>query len=195
MIIVEGPDGAGKSTLVKEIIEIFPFLAEGERGVSDRDKLWEVTRPDTYRALAECLTTQSPHIWDRLFWSEFAYWEVTGRPSPQFTPDDRAVIPHVIKALRAPVIFCMPPYEEVLRNVEQSKQMEGVAARIEDIYRCYEGMLLDYQLIVPGTNIMTYDYTSIHARDRRHEMMGRISAYLEARSVDPPGFEVKKVES
>lgn len=182
MIIVEGPDGAGKSTLVKELKEQFPELEEGKRGVDDRDKLWEVTRPDTYRALAECLTTPNPHIWDRLFWSEFAYWSVTGREC-QFTVNDELVIPQVIKALRAPVIWCLPPITTVEDNVDNSKQMFGVAGNVTKIYEKYVQMRNQEMLMPHGINLMTYDYTSDDLGTDRSIIFGRVQAYLEHRNV------------
>jgi hypothetical protein len=177
VIIVEGPDGAGKSTLVKELQEVFPSLAIGERGVDDRDKLWEVTRPDTYRAICEALTSEKPHIWDRLFWSEFAYWEITSREC-QFTARDEHLIPQLVAAIGAPVIWCMPPRDIVKVNVDREKQMSGVAENIDHIYDVYEGMSNNATLMPRGLNITSYDYTSPWASERRQRIIGRIEAYL-----------------
>jgi hypothetical protein len=181
MIIVEGPDGAGKSTLVKELQELFPDLLLGERGVEDRDKLWEVTRPDTYRAISEALTSERPHIWDRLFWSEFAYWRLTSREC-QFTGRDERVIPDLIATIGAPVIWCMPPFDVVKQNVMQEHQMEGVIRHIESIYELYQGMSKNHVLMPRGLNVVGYDYTSIGANDQRQRIIGRIEAYLMERN-------------
>lgn len=181
MIIVEGPDGAGKSTLVKELQELFPQLLIGERGVDDRDKLWEVTRPDTYRAICESLTSENPHIWDRLFWSEFAYWRITSREC-QFTGRDEHLIPNLIADLKVPVIWCMPPFEIVKENVMKEHQMEGVIRHIESIYELYQGMSKSPTLMPRGLNVVMYDYTSVGARDQRHRLIGRIEAYLLERN-------------
>ncbi len=177
VIIIEGPDGAGKSTLVKELQELFPHLLTGERGVDDRDKLWEVTRQDTYRAICEALTDPNPHIWDRLFWSEFAYWEITGREC-QFNARDRQLIPDLVRSIGAPVIFCMPPLDVVKTNVEAEKQMSGVVPNIEKIYGVYQGMIEHLKNTNDIPNLLVYDYTSPLARDDFHRIVGRVEAYL-----------------
>ena len=182
MIIVEGPDGAGKSTLVEQLIKKFPVV-EGTRGVEDRDKLWEVTKSDTYRAISEAFTDGlAPRVWDRLFWSEFAYYSITPRDI-QFNEQDIATIPQTFKAMKAPVIFCMPPFAQVEANVNKVHQMRGVKTHIEDIYTTYENMLRDERYIPAGLNLMRYDYSATDARDVRHQIFGRIEAYLEVRQV------------
>lgn len=182
MIIVEGPDGAGKTTLVSELLDEFPELRIGKRGTKDRSKLWTVTRKDTYRALAEACNAKKPHIWDRLFWSEFAYWEVTGREKCEFGPDDLSVVPGVIRALHAPVIWCMPPEEVVIANVKLDKQMEGVEENIQHIYSIYQAMLGDSVYVPTGTNLMTYNYLGENAIERKHQIFSMVEGYLAARN-------------
>lgn len=177
MIIVEGPDGAGKSTLVHELQELFPGLLLGERGVADRDNLWKVTRQDTYRAICKALTDSNPRIWDRLFWSEFAYWQITSRDC-QFDSKDEVAIPQIIAAIGAPVIWCLPPLDIVQANVTEAKQMSGVAENIQTIYNKYLWMLSAERLMPQGLNILRYDYTASSASDDRHRIVGRIESYL-----------------
>ena len=162
MIIVEGPDGAGKTTLVKEIVDQFG-IAIGERGTKDRDKLWQVTRSDTYKALHNAVDPDSEiQLWDRLFYSEFVYWDLVGRQKPEFNKADRVLIPQLISALQAPLIWCLPPENEVIENtLNEGHQMAGVEENIKKIYQRYRNMLSDRVLIPqqPSIKLMIYDYT------------------------------------
>lgn len=169
MIIVEGPDGAGKTTLVEKLLCLFgDDLKLGQRGTANRDDLWKVTKSDTYRALRQAVG--DPHerstkvlIWDRLFWSEFAYWDLVGRDHPEFNDDDRAIIPNVVAGLDALVIWCLPLKETVMANIEAERhQMPGVRERAEEIFNRYSQMRVDNSLVpsVLRPRFWIYDYTN-----------------------------------
>lgn len=160
MIILEGPDGSGKSTLAKKIQEQFNFKV-GERGVADRDKLYEVTRKDTHRALAYAVEANGkPLIWDRLFYSDFVYAPVQGRDIA-FTPHEQYWVQAMIDLLCCPIIVCLPSLVEVEKNITKEKQMVGVSENIGKIWRAYSTLFLENGLfhkpnIFPA---MWYDYT------------------------------------
>jgi hypothetical protein len=192
MIIVEGPDGAGKTTLVNYLLEVFgDDLVLGERGTKNRDDLWKVTKPDTYRAIHRSLgypgrdleVPQVPEIWDRLFWSEFVYWDLVGRDKPEFNQHDQTLIPQVIAALDSLVIWCLPPRSVVMANIEsEAHQMEGVRERSAQIFDRYSGMMLDREL-VPGTlrnKFFVYDYTGTRISSRSlYEIKRAVSQIIE----------------
>lgn len=177
MIIVEGPDGAGKTTLVNELQESFG-LQVGQRGTKDRDLLWTVTRPDTYKALAEAIRgDQPPVIWDRLYYSELVYHDITGRHC-QFSESEQFFIEQVIEAIYPPVIVCLPLWETVRANVAKDHQMEGVVDNALKIYRRYESLKFH-------GNVIYYSYT--RARPNRKwrsldTIKTIISHYIDTRS-------------
>lgn len=154
MIIVEGPDGAGKSTLVEQLVDDFGFVV-GERATTDRDKLYEVTRQDTYCALGlevEGNADTTPRIWDRLFFSEMIYSPVMGRKC-QFSSEEQTFIKRVINAIACPVIMCYPTWEVVKENAEAEHQMEGVNENLRAIYEAY-------RTVCQGMSwVIWYDYT------------------------------------
>ena len=157
MIIVEGPDGAGKSTLVKKLCKELG-LKVGERGVGDRDLLYKSTRQDTYTALSEAVGSHEPvKVWDRLFFSEFVYCQVVGREC-EFARPEEEFIRRVLDALECPMIFCMPPFDVVEANVHKEKQMKGVRKGIEETYQKYEN-IAEQMVIAPKPFGMLYDYT------------------------------------
>lgn len=156
MIIVEGPDGAGKSTLVKQLC-LDLDLTVGERAVKNRDELWKSTRQDTYTALSEAVGGNQPvKVWDRLFFSEFVYHRVVGREC-EFTLQDEVLIRKVLNALVCPIIFCLPPFPAVKENVLKDKQMDGVVDNIVEIYDKYVTMMKALEFLGPH-RVMHYNY-------------------------------------
>lgn len=151
MIVVEGPDGAGKTTLVKDIMETFE-IGIGRRGTEDRSKLYTVTRADTYRAVAEDIHLEHGcQVWDRLFYSEMIYAPLGMPPrKPKFTFQDQLVIGHLLRGAAVTVV-CYPPLNVVVSNVVGTDQMSGVHENIEKIWEAY-GKL-------QPANAIWYDYT------------------------------------
>lgn len=152
MVVIEGPDGAGKTTLMKHLAERF-VLDVGKRGVANRDELYKVTRQDTYRALGMAVTGGAPQIWDRLFVSEFVYADIVGRPC-EFSSTERDFVVRVMNALRFPMIVCLPPYEVVRENAGAAHQMKGVKEGLGNIYLEYREGALPWP-----DNVVHYDYT------------------------------------
>lgn len=179
MIIVEGPDGAGKTTLVNRLLEEFPQLQLGERAVADRDKLYTVTRQDTHNALARAILASKddrPRIWDRLFYSEFVYAPIVGR-SVEFRPSETSWIQRIIEASRFPVILCLPPLDVVLENEAKAHQMEGVSENIGYIWEEYTKLWPKF--FPPQTEV--YNYAGKYADQDYQDVKRDIQDYLEER--------------
>lgn len=137
-MIVEGPDNAGKSTLVRSICEAFN-LFEGQRSTANRDDLWKVTVADTHRALDAARFPRDPIVWDRLFFSEFVYSKYAGRPC-EFSEIRKQRILQRLEDHRYPIILCLPPKHVVLKPSSRH-QMEGVNENLESIYDDYVEMI------------------------------------------------------
>lgn len=148
MIIVEGPDGAGKSTLVEWICTEFN-LPEGERRTFDRDEIYKTTRHDSFRALhAMLVADEGPQVWDRIgFISDPIYAPLMGR-KVVFTRQEVEQFFEARRLLRFPLIICLPPFEVVKANVEGTHQIEAAKSNIKDIYNKYYrlpwGLRYDY---------------------------------------------------
>lgn len=160
MVIIEGPDGAGKTTLVQHLVDRFG-LEIGERGTTDRNLLYTVTRMDTYTALSRAVHgAEAPRIWDRLFYSELIYPEVSanGRDC-QFNESEVSFVQRVINAIRCPVVVCLPPIDVVRANVKHTKQMDGVTDKIDEIWARYHEFW-DFGYFPDP--VLLYDYTGKH---------------------------------
>lgn len=154
MIIVEGPDGAGKTTLVQDLHAAFD-LPIGQRATKNRDHLYKTTRQDTYTAIAADLVNPLCHVWDRLYYSEFCYAPIVKREIV-FTEEDNRVIRPALEN-QALIVLCLPPFQVVRDNVEKSEQMAGVNMNIGPIWRWYS--LLGDRLVKAHRWTVRYDYT------------------------------------
>lgn len=152
MIIVEGPDGAGKSTLVSSLVADL-MVDVGKRATKNRDNLFEVTRQDTYTALAKAVKGhKKPLIWDRMFFSEMVYAPAVGRPC-EFSIEEQVFVRKVLGAISCPVIMCRPSLNVVEDNVLKAEQMKGVKENIRLIYNSYGSVAEDMPWL------LWYDYT------------------------------------
>lgn len=164
MIVVEGPDGAGKTTLVQYLKEHYK-LHVGTRGVKDRDLLYTVTVNDTMRALGKAVrAANTTLIWDRLYYSDFVYAPIQERPIA-FNASQQTHVDRVLDALRCPIIVCLPPFEVVEANAAAVHQMPGVDTNIAMIYYSYEKMVFPHTENNPvitkpfPDHRIIYDYT------------------------------------
>lgn len=187
MIIIEGPDGAGKTTLKEELLKRYPQMAEGPRGTKDRRKLYTVTVPDTFGAINRSVRAAylprsgmdhtSLYVWDRLFFSELVYADITGRPC-EFSLGQRIFITKILETIGCPIILCLPPFEVVKENAEVHEQMDGVKENLQVIWGGYQSL---YWTMPNQT--MIYDYTNDNDEGVSFdELTATIDKYLIERS-------------
>lgn len=155
MIVVEGNDGTGKTTLVSQLAEDLT-LPIGERGAEARDVIWKTTRMYTYKALSNAVEGSTPPaVWDRLGpFSDPIYSRVTSRGC-QFKPEEIRFTSTILKALRCPIIVCMIPLEIAQENAETAHQMEGVIEHFAHVHGRYECLVM---AMSDWPNTHTYDY-------------------------------------
>lgn len=153
MIVVEGADGMGKSTLVQALSADLG-LRGGTRGTPNRDELWKVTREDTYKALAHMVEGyHPPYIWDRLGpFSDPIYSRIMERPCA-FELSEVKFATDIMHIARCPVIFCIVPLEMGQENILQGHQMDKVEENYPYIHGLYEGVALRF-----ADWTWTYDY-------------------------------------
>lgn len=173
-IIVEGPDGSGKTTLVNQLLESFPSLTKHERActslggaIPDID-VW--TMQTTYRQMKHEATHS--YLFDRLpFFSDCVYRTALEVPlSRGFDSTQWWESYAKLWFSRSLLIVCLPPYENVETNVRNSENMPGVAENTPRIYAGYECLSQTGTLPGPGRTRVwrglrhTYDYTDKNAQ-------------------------------
>jgi hypothetical protein len=158
-IIVEGPDGAGKTTLISLLQHLYPGLEIHERFTRSIEGPYPDIAERVYRSVRDrpthCVHDRHPII------SEYVYGGMipTRHINPDFLKTSMGTIRQRI-ANNSLVIWCLPPLTKVRHNVDQEAQMEGVTEYIDKIY---EGYLMQ-RMLWRGAAI-TYDYTQGRAGD------------------------------
>lgn len=179
MIIVEGPDGAGKTTLVERIFETFSGLAVMHSPGPDHDVVERV-----HEALAyEVKAGNRPVVHDRLYWSELIYGEIL-RGEVAFNGDQREFIERTLGYLGVPIIFCLPQFDRVHTAVMNSEQMDGVHPAIGTIYQAYKDEYAradEHFGNGSGLNVMRYDYEQQYTGPLPLEIYNAIAEYLSER--------------
>lgn len=156
-VVVEGPDGAGKSTLIDSLgMRLAPRHVNSAGKTVDNLAEWVevdlVANPDP------------PWVYDRHpLISEPIYGSICrGRPAFRF--DSFTWLQHKLGEFiyfkKPLVIICLPPLVTVKRNILQNApdQMEGVLKHIEAIYYSYVALAARLT-IAPMSTTLVYDYT------------------------------------
>lgn len=154
-IIVEGPDGSGKSTFIKEITAAFD-LPHFERASTSAGGPVDNLADWTEKHLRSIPGPGKPHVLDRHpLISEPIYGPIVRQMLP-FKFDNRHWLrdqTHILST-RAVVVWCMPPVDRVAENVLHGVQMPGVTEHILRIYWAYHTTMARW----PGYSMM-HNYT------------------------------------
>jgi len=149
MIIIEGPDGGGKSTLVKtlhedlgiELDEAAKFSKERRNDPQFRSP--EEVRLRVYKALTrEVVGRKEPLLYDRLYFSSLVYTDAYGR-EPDFNFSEQVHIGRCLNAFKVPVVFCLPPWEDIAKQnltVDHEQGMSDLQAKIAKVYNTYHSL-------------------------------------------------------
>lgn len=145
MIIIEGPDNTGKTTLINQLVKNCGLkkapLKFNPHDSKDVPKLIVNFYDGVIKYLTQDITLkQSVNIvWDRLYFSELVYGPLK-RGTLGFTPDQEEVLPELIKYLNPLVIICITDLWTIKKNLKERKQymkeneIEKVVKGYVDIY-------------------------------------------------------------
>lgn len=157
MIILEGPDGGGKTTLLNQLVESFPGIAVHPRASTSGPEGGPLKDPDLYTWAHNDVWSwaeQPLSFYDRHpLISEYVYGpSIRGTMDPRFhtTPLRRRL------AQRALVIVCLPPLEVVRRSVSAERDMPGVSTHIDIIWHLYASLRATWPV---SSGLVLYDWT------------------------------------
>lgn len=156
MIIVEGPDGAGKTTLIEQI-----------------EADWAMSRePRAVSSAAESIVPIGKYIDEELRkgfgWRLYDRFALISSPMYMMLPnrtfreemlDFTWLQAQYVKfaKIEPAIIYCLPPFETVLANVQAEDNSGGkVQPEIEQIYLNYHA----FAARVYSSSSMVYDYTN-----------------------------------
>lgn len=156
MLIVEGPDGSGKSTLVKALSEGTSLEVAQSFSSSRHSMPQQGVRRRVFSAISALLRGEIL-IHDRLYFSELVYGSIL-RGAALFSPEEQQWINGTLKTYNVPVIVCLPPFQTVQDNVmsgPSDSHIQGVRNHIEEIWAQYWDLTGE----VTGVPMRQYDYT------------------------------------
>src|ERR1044072_1773892 len=147
MIVVEGPDGGGKTRLAKYLSERCKIPQAYTSQLSNKERndpafrSEQAVRDRVYGAVYSMVTgVDAPEIWDRLFFSEIIYSDVMERECAFVFMEQRHIC-RLMNACEIPVIFCMPPFKEVAKNLLKTDQWDEAAEKQRQIYNAYISLI------------------------------------------------------
>jgi hypothetical protein len=157
MIIVEGPDGTGKSTLIAKLSEDLD-IPKHERAVRDRlgpsdlqgQSLWQWAYHDvtTWPSQALAIYDRHPLV------SEYIYGPVIrGASAPGFNQPTAQGLRRKMEQ-QCLLVLCIPPHEVYIANLKLEEQMEGVDEHAVQLYGLYEALVSSW-----GGWRVLYDFT------------------------------------
>jgi hypothetical protein len=161
MIIIEGPDGSGKSTLIRSLHHKGKCLKalRGGVGGTQRDGSgdgtagWAGVDPALVAYTRQVLTAAEDTAFDRFHLSEYVYGPLL-RQKQELSEGDLHMLSIFLRDRHVPIILCLPPFSVTWRNVTQEgreRPSYQTEAFLHQAYRAFE------QLAPWAT--MVYDYT------------------------------------
>lgn len=177
MLIVEGMDGTGKSTLVKKLHEN-TGLPVHTRAVADQtgdpvDDLFQWAFDDVTTWDAQPLSIYDRHP----LVSEYIYGPtIRGRVAKGFRSRDAALLSAKMRK-DAFVVFCVTDAKTIHENLKRIPQMDGVKDHTEQLYVEYTKFIAQY-----SGRFAVYDYTGESARWDYMTVLAKVQDYITERT-------------
>lgn len=157
LIIVEGMDNTGKTTLIQELIRtvgrgtLMAKVSLGPFKSSLEQLQW------TYNQLKKAEEGNDLIVYDRFLpICDIVYGTVLRDNKTIWTLDSAEL--KALRELNPLIIFCNPGIEKILETMNEREQLEGVADNARVLLAMYKTVI--YELETLGFEVHYYDYTS-----------------------------------
>lgn len=160
-VVVEGPDGGGKTSLVSKLatrlsLPIHTRASTSLGGPVPQVDEWAIRDLRTMNRQPSSVYDRHPAI------SEPIYGPlVRGKAMGQLSNGEMVSRLRTRLMARAFVVWCLPPFGVVQKNVSADRDMPGVVAHLPGIYLAYERLAARWKV-----NSFLYDYTRPNEVDR-----------------------------
>jgi hypothetical protein len=160
MIIVEGVDGAGKTTLIRQLKEVIPELIVLPSPFTIGGDFFQ-----DCAIYLQKYKESKVHIVDRFFFSELVYGPLR-RSKLLMDSDQIGVTSRFIEKYGCPIIWCHPPFDVVIDGV--ANQPTDIGQNIGCYYLYYESIMPFY-----WRQMFEYDWTDKNGFNYLLEFLGR----------------------
>lgn len=148
MIVVEGPPGSGRHELVTKLAR--------DLGVS-RLPIGPQTREGTLTVLGYVVAgSASVKVREGFFFDK-----VLNGHRPQFSEGEVIYVRKILAALECPIIVCLPPWREVVKEANPRQAGEFQTGDLSDSQ--LEGLFLEYTNLIlnsPGSTVVSHELGS-----------------------------------
>lgn len=170
-IIVEGPDGGGKTQLINHLRREFPELGLVRNGLGpdqDLERWWIVVLATTGE--------DSPGIpiHDRFFYSELVYGPILRG----YMKVGQKLVDEIRAGLRqeALLIYARPSREALELGVQTEEQMEGVRNKFTELVEAYD-RLMSVEAGYYGRRFYQFDWLSVQ---EPRQVVEHVQRYLRS---------------
>jgi hypothetical protein len=154
ILILEGPDGAGKSTLKKQLQARFDFVESVPKSLPTHKSI-QTMCAENATAINLSLYSDCDVIFDRGWMSEAIYSPILRRTPGRFTKVHERMFERMALSTGVTVVYCNPGREKIISNLStRGDEFIRELSVLEQIINSYKKF--EY---LTGLNVVEYNYT------------------------------------